>query len=476
MSAAGAIRAGRAFVELFADDGPLMRGLQQASAKFKGWAAGLTAQGSKLIDSGKMFAGLSAGFAPMALQATHAAVMLDMVGGRAAGAMSPLMHSFSSFALSLHSANEGLRRSAEGILLLRAGSATVAALSAGAKLLQAGFTASSLAVSALVAGVGLLLSPVGLVVAGIVGLTAAWLKFTDSGGAALKWLTENLGEWKDFALETFQGIADALSAGDISLAIKILSSTLKVAWESAVIFMLEKWGNFKNEVNHIAIDAFYGILETANNVWASMRQGWADFVNWFTNVWKGAQEKIAEGMIDIMAFFDDSINAADAKGILQEDAQRDKQRREAEHKQKTKQIEGERAAREEDLAQQNISANAGLDSDAAGELAERQRALDEHKKTLRNARDDRQKAIKAANNKAVTHPVLANRQAAIAAQDVRTKEGFAPIAALFRNGNDPNLQLVQLAQKGAQVQDQIKRYNKRTADAIEKVTVKNFSK
>lgn len=456
-----------------------MRGLQLAGAKFKGWAAGLTQQGSKLIDSGKMVAGLSQGFAPMAMQATHAAVAIDMVGGRAAGAagaLSPLMHGFSSFALSLHSANQGLRRSAEGMLLLRAGTATVAALSAGAVLLKVGFAAAGMAVSALVAGVGLLLSPVGLVVAGIVGLTAAWLKFTDSGQAALGFLSETLGEWKDFALDTFRGIADALSAGDISLAIKILSSTLKVAWESAVIFMLEKFGNFKNEINHIAVDAFYGILETANNVWASMRQGWADFVNWFQNIWKGAQQKIAEGMIDIMAFFDESINAADAKGILQEDAQRDSQRRAAEHQQKSQQIEAERAAREEELVGEHVSASQGLDSDAAAELADRQKALEEHKRTLRHARDDRQKAIRTAANKAVTHPVLLNRQAAIAAQDVRTKEGFAPIAALFRNGNDPNLQLVQMAQKAATLQQRQWRDGKRTADAIEKVTTKNFAK
>lgn len=456
-----------------------MRGLNQASAKFKGWATGLTAQGSKLLDGGKMLAGLSNGFAPMALQATHAAVTLDMVGGHAAGAagaMSPLMHGFAGFALTLHSANQGLRRSAEGMMLLKAGSAVFAALSAGAVLLKIGIMAAGLALSALTAGIGLLLSPVGLVVAAVVGLTAAWLKYTDSGQAALKWLSDTLGEWKDYALETFQGIADALSAGDISLAIKILSSTLKVAWESAMIFMIEKWGNFKNDVNHIAIDAFYGILETANNVWASMRQGWADFVNWFTGIWKGAQEKIAEGMIDIMALFDDSINAADAKGILREDAERDKANRAREHQQKTREIEQDRAAREDELASENVAANQGLDSDAAAELAERQKALAEHKRALTHARDDRQKAIKVAHNNAVTHPVLAQKQAAIEAQDVRSKEGFSAIASLFRNGNDPNLQLVQLAQKGAQVQDQIKRYNKRTADAIEKVTVKNFSK
>jgi hypothetical protein len=42
-----AVRAGRAFVEIFADDSALARGLKSASRKLKAWGAGLTAAGTK---------------------------------------------------------------------------------------------------------------------------------------------------------------------------------------------------------------------------------------------------------------------------------------------------------------------------------------------------------------------------------------------------------------------------------------------
>ena len=49
MGRSGAIRAGRAFVELFADDGPLVRGLRQAEKKLKSFAGNVRAMGQKLL-------------------------------------------------------------------------------------------------------------------------------------------------------------------------------------------------------------------------------------------------------------------------------------------------------------------------------------------------------------------------------------------------------------------------------------------
>jgi hypothetical protein len=48
-SSAGAIRAGRAFVELFADDSKLVRGLRAASAKLKAWGRSVTAIGMQML-------------------------------------------------------------------------------------------------------------------------------------------------------------------------------------------------------------------------------------------------------------------------------------------------------------------------------------------------------------------------------------------------------------------------------------------
>ena len=51
-SNSGAIRAGRAFVELFADDSRLVRGLRSAERKLKGWGAGVKDIGRKMAEVG----------------------------------------------------------------------------------------------------------------------------------------------------------------------------------------------------------------------------------------------------------------------------------------------------------------------------------------------------------------------------------------------------------------------------------------
>lgn len=53
---AGAIRAGRAFVELFADDSKLVRGLKAASGKLKAWGATVTGIGLKTMAAGAAIA------------------------------------------------------------------------------------------------------------------------------------------------------------------------------------------------------------------------------------------------------------------------------------------------------------------------------------------------------------------------------------------------------------------------------------
>lgn len=52
MADAGAIKAGRAFVELFADPGPLSRGLAQAQAKLKAWGQAMTTMGARMAAAG----------------------------------------------------------------------------------------------------------------------------------------------------------------------------------------------------------------------------------------------------------------------------------------------------------------------------------------------------------------------------------------------------------------------------------------
>ncbi len=91
-----------------------------------------------------------------------------------------------------------------------------------------------------------LLSPIGLVVAGL-GTLATWiLTTTDTGTQALSWLGNQFEELKNTALAVWQGIGDALAAGDISLAAKILWLSLKMEWKKGVHALNQVWVKVKN--------------------------------------------------------------------------------------------------------------------------------------------------------------------------------------------------------------------------------------
>lgn len=63
MAKAGAIRAGRAFVEIFADKSKLVRGLKSAGADFKAWGASVTKVGAGVAAAGIGIVGSMAGLA-----------------------------------------------------------------------------------------------------------------------------------------------------------------------------------------------------------------------------------------------------------------------------------------------------------------------------------------------------------------------------------------------------------------------------
>ena len=63
MANAQGIRAGEAFVELFADDSRLVKGLKKASARLKGWGESVTAAGKSMLAGGGAILGALAGSA-----------------------------------------------------------------------------------------------------------------------------------------------------------------------------------------------------------------------------------------------------------------------------------------------------------------------------------------------------------------------------------------------------------------------------
>lgn len=115
-------------------------------------------------------------------------------------------------------------------------------------------------------------SPFGLL---ILGAATAAIGFRDS----LYGLIEPLRDVWKFAQETFGGIANAIKAGDIELAFKILSLSLQKAWNETTMKIQEKWIFMKE-----------GILTV-----------WTDGIAKIKSIWIEAYTFIAKGLAWVLA-------------------------------------------------------------------------------------------------------------------------------------------------------------------------------
>jgi len=209
------------------------------------------------------------------------------------------------------SENRGLVISALkiGAVVLGIGAAFVALGS----IVSALGTAFGVLASVVSTALGLILSPVGLVVAAIAGIGGAILWATDSGGKALAWLGGRFGFLKDFALDAFQGIKDALAAGDVMLAARILWLSLQVAWQAGIAKLKSYWIEFRHWYSSTAWELAAGALA----VWEDIKVGASDAVFAIMEVWTLLTTSMAKAWNEVMGFL--AKRWLDLKGIFGKD-------------------------------------------------------------------------------------------------------------------------------------------------------------
>ena len=180
--------------------------------------------------------------------------------------------------------------------------------------------------------IGFLLTPVGLVTAAVVALGGYLLYVSNAGSAALTWLAETFQTLKSEALAAWQGIGDALAAGDLALAGKILWLTLKMEWQKGVAFLEEHWIRFKQFFVSLAADAFYGVVAMLVDAWAGLQIAWVEttafmadawtiFTSSLTKGWNTAQNFISKGVLKLMKLFDSELDVEGAAQLLDQELQ-----------------------------------------------------------------------------------------------------------------------------------------------------------
>ena len=266
-------------------------------------------------------------------------------------------------------------------------------------------TAVMVVLKVLAAVIAFLASPVGLVIAAVVALGAALLYVTGAGAKALAWLGDRFKVLKEDALASFGGIADALAAGDISLAAKILWLMLKMEWTRGVNFLEKVWLNFRNFFIKIGYDAWHGLLATVEIVWHALEVGWMATVDFFARLWDGFTGFFAKTWQNIKAgaqkawnwirsLFDDSVDLQTENKMVEDQKQAaiasidDEQKRRAAEREAERQRASElHEATLAGIGQENLDKHAQLDAEYAERMAENEADLAKARQEWREAVD-----------------------------------------------------------------------------------------
>jgi TP901 family phage tail tape measure protein len=173
-----------------------------------------------------------------------------------------------------------------------AAGATLVTLGVVAKILAVAFGFLGGIISFLGGTIGFLgtviaaaLSPLGLATLAVAGLGAAILYYSGIGAQALQWLSEKFQVLKEFATKSWKAIADALVAGKLQLASKILWASLKVAWLGGVNELKKYWASFSAWYQKTTAEVFYGTVSIITDAWANLKTEWVDTVSFLSDIW-----------------------------------------------------------------------------------------------------------------------------------------------------------------------------------------------
>ena len=295
---------------------------------------------------------------------------------------------------------------AGGVALLALGAA-ISALGTIFGALAAVVTGVIVVFKVIIAVISAILTPVGLVIAAIAALGAYLIYVSGMGGQALQWLGDRFADLSDFASESFQGISDALVAGDIALAAKILWLSLKVIWQKGVLELTRLWETLKGGAMMIVYGMWYGVqaaweIGVASVAGVMLKLYYAVLDIWerlstgVMNVWDGAVNWVAKRIIDLQGLVDDSMDTDAVKKALDEDANARINQRNREKDANVNRIAQERETalkmlqqeHEQNLArigQASIDAENQLDAEAKKKVDAAQAELDAAKKEWQGA-------------------------------------------------------------------------------------------
>lgn len=341
--------------------------------------------------------------------------VLSAVVNQIGAAVVPALLEIVQAVLPVISATAGWIRENAGIVKAVAIAAAAVGVLGAALVGLAGF------VTALSIAFGALTSPIALTVGALVALGAAGIQAMGGFGAVVDMLSGALPGLTEAVRVTFGALNEALKSGEYGKAANILWLSLKVAWLTGIDALNKEWLIWKQ--------AFINVFN--------------DAVNYVAGVWTKLQNKLAGGILEIMAKFDSSINLEEAQKTLQEDFQRSLQVR-------AEVAQTQQNNRDEQFAKDMMATNAELEA----AQAEWRNLVGS---TLATKTDTEQKAavdsekLNALMDQIGSGQMQQSIQAATSAPttkvgDIRTVSGAGQLTSLINRSGQVNQQMLSVLQ------------------------------
>ncbi|MGD9126794.1 MAG: phage tail tape measure protein [Planctomycetia bacterium] len=396
-----------------------LRGVLPALKNMQGFAGDLAVMANRAGATDEAFGKMSKTLATsLARLKQSAMVMLSMIGealaegiGKAAKGIMRITGHIQNFiqknkSLVVSIAKVVLIVGAIGTVLVTLGmSAGVLAFAFGG--LVSIITAFVVALKLVAVVVAAILSPIGLLVAAIAAIGTTILVTTGAGGKALAWLGNKFSALKELAGQAWKGIGAALAAGDIALAGRILWLSLKIVFQKGINTLLKLWLDFKTSALSVWVKLKASVQKLWQELWFALKEvaiktglaepilktfhalesGWLKVTQFFSRLWlnmcsgimkawnrvsrsiKSVQSWMAEKVVGVMAFFDESIDEEAAKRAVREQFNAEQRQLDAE----LAKLETERAAKAKQLDEEQASETKDLEAKQAARMVELQR-------------------------------------------------------------------------------------------------------
>jgi len=262
----------------------------------------------------------------------------------------------------------------------------IAAAASAASFVIGGLATAASAAGAVLGVVGTVLaalfSPIGLIIAGIAALVVAFVDFGSVTSSVIGFFKEEFGGLVELVGATVGAIVSALTRGDIEAAGEVLFAALNLIWLEGVTALKSVWTDFTNGL----ADTYASIESGWTDLVFDLASVWVDFTSALESTWEGAVNYLAEKWIDLQGLFDSGLDTEGAKQALRDQADS-----------KAKEIENQRKAVQQALAEERQAELNAISSAREAERQKDQQALEAARAKLFGARLELGVAIAEAN-------------------------------------------------------------------------------